>query len=115
MLEIKNLSKTYGDKKAVDDLSLTIKDGELYAFIGHNGAGKTTTLKAIAGILPFESGEIIINGHSIKDDPLAAKKEMAYIPDNPDLYGFLKGIEYINFIADVYKVEADVRKERIEK
>ncbi len=115
MLEIKNLSKTYGDKKAVDDLSLTIKDGELYAFIGHNGAGKTTTLKAIAGILPFESGEIIINGHSIKDDPLAAKKEMAYIPDNPDLYGFLKGIEYINFIADVYKVEADVRKGRIEK
>ena len=115
MLEIKNLSKTYGDKKAVDDLSLTIKDGELYAFIGHNGAGKTTTLKAIAGILPFESGEIIINGHSIKDDPLAAKKEMAYIPDNPDLYGFLKGIEYINFISDVYKVEADVRKERIEK
>ena len=115
MLEIKNLSKTYGDKKAVDDLSLTIKDGELYAFIGHNGAGKTTTLKAIAGILPFESGEIIINGHSIKDEPLAAKKEMAYIPDNPDLYGFLKGIEYINFIADVYKVEADVRKERIEK
>lgn len=115
MLKIEHLTKCYGNHKAVDDLTLNIESGEIYAFIGHNGAGKTTTLKAIAGILPFESGEIIINGHSIKDDPLAAKKEMAYIPDNPDLYGFLKGIEYINFIADVYKVEADVRKERIEK
>ncbi len=115
MLEIKNFSKSYGDKKAVDGLSLTIKDGEIYAFIGHNGAGKTTTLKAIAGILPFDEGEIIINGHDIKKEPLVAKKEMAYIPDNPDLYDFLKGIDYINFIADVYGVESDVRKKRIEK
>ena len=106
MLEIKNYTKTYGDKKAVDQLSLHIAPGEIYGFIGHNGAGKTTTLKAVAGILPFEEGEIRINGVSVKEDPIACKKQTAYIPDNPDLYEFMTGIKYLNFIADIFEVPA---------
>src|SRR5699024_8382251 len=104
MLKIENLSKTFGSKKAVDNLSLHIKKGQIYGFIGHNGAGKTTTLKAIAGILQFDQGDIFIDGKSIKNQPLECKKIMAYIPDNPDLYEYLTGIKYLNFIADVYGV-----------
>lgn len=115
MLEIKNLTKTYGEKKAVDGVSLHIKAGEIYGFIGHNGAGKTTTLKACCGILDFEDGEIYIDGISIKDDPIACKKRLAYIPDNPDLYAFMTGLQYLNFVADIYKVDGALRKERIEK
>ena len=115
MLQINHLSKQYGgkDRKAVDDLTLHIKPGEIYGFIGHNGAGKTTTLKACSGILKFDSGEILIDGISIKDNPLECKRRMAYIPDNPDLYEFLTGIQYLNFIADVYQVPASEREERI--
>lgn len=112
MLKIENLTKTYGDKKAVDDLSLHIRPGEICAFIGHNGAGKTTTLKAAMGILPFEQGEIMVGDMSIKTDPIACKKRMAYIPDNPDLYEFMTGIRYLNFVADVYGVPTDVRQRR---
>lgn len=115
MLKIEHLTKTYGDKKAVDDLSLHIKPGEIYGFIGHNGAGKTTTLKACCGILNFDAGEIWVDGESVKKDPIACKSKMAYIPDNPDLYEFLTGIQYLNFVADVYGVSADDRKERIER
>ncbi len=115
MLTIKNLTKTYGDKKAVDDLSLTINSGEIYGFIGHNGAGKTTTIKACIGILDFDAGEITIDGKNIKSDPIACKKIMAYIPDNPDLYEYMTGSQYINFICDIYSVNKDERKERIEK
>lgn len=115
MLEIKNLTKTYGDKKAVDDLTLNINAGEIYGFIGHNGAGKTTTLKSVVGILGFDSGEIYIDGTSIKDDPIRCKNMIAYIPDNPDLYEFMSGIKYLNFIADVFKVSAEDRQERIHK
>ena len=117
MLQINHLSKQYGgkDRKAVDDLTLHIKPGEIYGFIGHNGAGKTTTLKACSGILKFDSGEILIDGISIKDNPLECKRRMAYIPDNPDLYEFLTGIQYLNFIADVYQVPASEREERIEE
>lgn len=115
MLKIEHLTKCYGNHKAVDDLTLNIESGEIYAFIGHNGAGKTTTLKAVAGILPFESGQISINGHDIKSDAFGAKKDMAYIPDNPDLYEYLKGIEYLNFIADVYEIDSETRTRRIEK
>ena len=107
MLNIKNLTKTYGEKKAVDDLTLHIAPGEIYGFIGHNGAGKTTTLKSVVGILQFDEGEITINGISIKDDPLACKKIIAYIPDNPDLYEYMTGIKYLNFIADIFGVSAD--------
>lgn len=103
MLKIENLTKVYGDKKAVDDLSLHIAPGEIYGFIGHNGAGKTTTLKSVAGILQFDSGEIYINGRSIKEQPLECKKDIAYIPDNPDLYDFMSGIKYLNFIADIFR------------
>ena len=113
MLEIKNLTKTYGDKKAVDDITINIEPGEIYGFIGHNGAGKTTTLKACTGILGFDSGEITINGTSIKDDPLSCKKQFAYIPDNPDLYDFMTGIKYLNFIADIFGVSSDDRMSRI--
>ena len=113
MLRIEHLTKKYGDTVAVDDLSLHIAPGEIYGFIGHNGAGKTTTLKAAVGILAFDAGEILINGISIKKDPLEAKRRMAYIPDNPDLYEFMTGIKYLNFIADVYKVSAEDRQERI--
>lgn len=115
MLKISNLTKIYGDKKAVDDLSLHIAAGEIYGFIGHNGAGKTTTLKSVAGILQFDSGEIYINGKSIKEQPLECKKEIAYIPDNPDLYDFMSGIKYLNFIADVFSVSAEDRAARIKK
>ena len=115
MLVIKNLSKSYGEKKAVDGLSLQIKAGEICAFIGHNGAGKTTTLKACCGILGFEEGEILVDGISVKENPLECKKKIAYIPDNPDLYGFMTGIQFLNFVADVYEVPANVRAARIKK
>ena len=115
MLQIEHLTKTYGDKKAVDDLSLHIAPGEIYGFIGHNGAGKTTTLKATVGILAFDAGEITVGGISMRRDPLACKKQMAYIPDNPDLYDFMSGIKYLNFIADVFGVDAETRQARIRK
>ena len=115
MLRIEHLTKTYGEKKAVDDLSLHIAPGEIYGFIGHNGAGKTTTLKSIAGILRFDEGEITIDGTSVKNDPLACKKKLAYIPDNPDLYEFMTGIKYLNFISDIFGVSADDRQARIRK
>ena len=115
MLRIENVTKIYGDKKAVDQLSLHIQPGELYAFIGHNGAGKTTTIKACCGILQFDEGEIYIDGVSIKEDPLACKKKIAYIPDNPDLYDFMSGIQFLNFVADVFEVPAKVRQERIQR
>ena len=113
MLNIQHLTKTYGEKKAVDDLNLHIAPGEIYGFIGHNGAGKTTTLKSVAGILPFDEGEITIGGLSMKRDPLICKRQMAYIPDNPDLYDFMTGIQFLNFIADIFAVPADVRQARI--
>ncbi|HHU84985.1 MAG TPA: ABC transporter ATP-binding protein [Clostridiales bacterium] len=113
MLKIENLTKTYGEKLAVDNLSLHIQKGEIYGFIGHNGAGKTTTLKASVGILNFDSGEIFINGISIKDEPIKCKEILAYIPDNPDLYEFLTGMQYLNFIADVFKIDSKTRSERI--
>ena len=116
MLEIKHLSKTYkGGKKAVKDLSLTIEDGDIYGFIGHNGAGKTTTIKCVVGILDFEEGEILVNGHSIKKEPLECKKELAYIPDNPDLFDQLTGIQYLNFISDVFEISPNDRTSRITK
>ncbi len=113
MLKIKNFTKSYGEKKAVDDLTLHIRPGEVYGFIGHNGAGKTTTLKSVAGIMQFDSGEILVDGVSIKDDPIACKKKIAYIPDNPDLYDFMSGVQYLNFVADVFGVSAQVRRQRI--
>ena len=109
MLKINHFTKTYGDKKAVDDLSLHIQPGEIYGFIGHNGAGKTTTLKSVAGILQFDQGEILVDGVSIKTDPIACKKKIAYIPDNPDLYDFMTGIQYLNFVGDVFGVPAQQR------
>ena len=114
MLNIQHFTKTYGEKKAVDDLSLHIAPGEIYGFIGHNGAGKTTTLKAAVGILQFDAGEITIGGHSIKTEPLACKQLLAYIPDNPDLYDFMSGIQYLNFIADIFGIPAAERWARIE-
>ena len=115
MLKIEHLTKIYGDKKAVDDLSLHIRPGEIYGFIGHNGAGKTTTIKSCAGILQFEQGEITIDGRSVKTDPLGCKQILAYIPDNPDLYEFLSGIKYLNFVADIFGVSKQDREARIEK
>ena len=115
MLQINHLTKTYGTKRAVDDLTLHIAPGEIYGFIGHNGAGKTTTIKASCGILQFDSGEILVNGKSVKADPLGCKRSLAYLPDNPDLYEFMSGIKYLNFIADVFSVPAAVRQERIHK
>ena len=115
MLKIEHLTKTYGEKKAVDDLNLHIKPGEIYGFIGHNGAGKTTTLKAVAGILQFDEGEILIDGKSIRTAPLDCKRDIAYIPDNPDLYDYMIGIKYLNFIADIFGISAEDRKERIHK
>ena len=115
MLTIQHLTKRYGEKKAVDDLSLHIAPGEIYGFIGHNGAGKTTTLKSVVGILQFDQGEITIDGHSIKAEPLACKRELAYIPDNPDLYDFMTGIKYLNFVADIFGVGAAERQARIRK
>ena len=115
MLRIEHLTKTYGEKKAVDDLSLHIQAGEIYGFIGHNGAGKTTTLKSVAGILQFDGGEILVDGKSVRTQPLECKKEIAYIPDNPDLYEYMTGIKYLNFIADIFGVDAQTRQERIRK
>lgn len=116
MLEIKNYTKIYkGGKVAVDHLNLTIEDGDIYGFIGHNGAGKTTTIKAVAGILDFDEGEILIDGKSIKTQPIQCKQSMAYIPDNPDIYEYLTGIKYLNFIADIYGVGRNERQERIKK
>ena len=113
MLTIEHLTKTYGDTKAVDDLSLHIAPGEIYGFIGHNGAGKTTTLKSCAGILPFDQGQIRIDGRDVVAEPLACKQRMAYIPDNPDIYEYMSGIRFLNFIGDIYRVEPTVRRERI--
>ena len=113
MLRIEHLTKTFGEKKAVDDLSLHIAPGEIYGFIGHNGAGKTTTLKAVAGILRFDSGEIRIDGCSVTEQPLECKRRLAYIPDNPDLYDYMTGIQYLNFIADIFGVSAADRQARI--
>ena len=115
MLKIEHLTKTYGDKKAVDDLTLHIQPKEIFGFIGHNGAGKSTTLKSAVGILPFDSGTILVNGHSITSDPVTCKKDLAYIPDNPDLYEFMSGIKYLNFIADIFGIPADVRQESIHR
>ena len=106
MLKIDHLIKTYGEKKAIDDLSLHIQAGEIYGFIGHNGAGKTTTLKSVAGILQFDAGEIMVCGKSIRAQPVACKRDMAYIPDNPDLYEYMTGIKYLNFVADIFCVSA---------
>ena len=115
MLRIEHLTKKYGEKKAVDDLSLHIEKGEIYGFIGHNGAGKTTTIKSVVGILDFDEGEIFIDGKSVKKDSLECKRVIAYIPDNPDLYEFMSGLQYLNFISDIFGVEEKERKERIEK
>ena len=115
MLKIEHLTKAYGEKKAVDDLNLHIAPGEIYGFIGHNGAGKTTTLKSVAGILQFDAGEIYIDGISIKENPLECKRRFAYIPDNPDLYDYMTGIKYLNFIADIFGVGANERQARIRK
>ena len=115
MLKITDLTKKYGEKCAVDNLSLHIKAGEMYAFIGHNGAGKTTTIKACTGLLNFDDGEIFVDGVSIKENPLECKRKFAYIPDNPDLYEFMSGIKYLNFVADVYGVSAKERNEKIKR
>ena len=115
MLNMEHLTKRYGEKTAVDDLSLHIRPGEIYGFIGHNGAGKTTTLKCAVGILQFDEGTITVNGKSVTDDPVACKRDLAYIPDNPDLYDFMSGIKYLNFIADIFAIPADQRQEKIRK
>lgn len=115
MLEIKNFSKSYGDFKAVDNLNLTVKDGEIYGFIGHNGAGKSTTIKAVVGAMDFTEGEIYIDGKSVKRDPLGCKSVTAYVPDNPDIYDHLSGIQYLNFICDIFRMSENDRNERIKK
>lgn len=115
MLKIEHLTKTYGEKKAVDDLSLHIQPGEIYGFIGHNGAGKSTTIKSAVGILKFDTGTIAINGKSLTDYPLGCKRDLAYIPDNPDLYDFMSGIKFLNFVADIFAVPAAERQEKIRK
>ena len=115
MVEIKGLCKSYDNKRVVDNLDLTINDGEIYGFIGHNGAGKTTTIKCLIGILSFEKGEILIDGLSIKDKPIECKRKIAYIPDNPDLYNYMSGIDYLNFIGDVFNVTNEERVKRIDK
>lgn len=116
MLEIKKFSKTYsGGKRAVDRINITVNEGDIYGFIGHNGAGKSTTIKAVVGVLEFEEGEILINGHSVKTEPLECKKLTAYIPDNPDLYDYFTGIQYLNFIADIFGIDKDTRETRIRK
>ena len=115
MLVINHLTKKYDQVKAVDDLNLHIQSGEIYGFIGHNGAGKTTTLKSVVGILDFDEGEILVDGVSIKDNPLECKRKIAYIPDNPDLYEFMTGIQYLNFVADIFGVNAEERKTKIEQ
>ncbi len=115
MLRIEHLTKKYGEVKAVDDLSLHIGKGEIYGFIGHNGAGKTTTLKSAVGILKFDEGEVFIDGISVKEEPIACKKKIAYIPDNPDLYEYMTGMRYLDFVADIYGIGADERREKIAK
>ena len=116
MIEIKNVTKIYnGEKKAVDNISFTVNNGEIFAFIGHNGAGKTTTIKSIVGILDFEEGDILINGKSIKKSPIECKKQMAYVPDNPDLYENMRAIDFINFICDMYETSKEKRQENITK
>ena len=115
MLNIEHLTKIYVEKKAVDDLNLHIRPGEIYGFIGHNSAGKTTTLKSVAGILQFDAGEIYIGGDSVREKPLECKRKIAYIPDNPDLYEYMTGIKYLNFIADIFGVDAALRRERIRR
>lgn len=116
MLDIRGYSKSYGGgKKACDDVCISVESGDIYGFIGHNGAGKSTTIRAVVGVLDFDEGEIYIDGHSVKDDPMACKRITAYIPDNPDLYENLTGIQYLNFIADVFEIDAQKRKERIQK
>ena len=115
MLKIEGLVKTFGNKTAVDNLSLHVRPGELYGFIGHNGAGKSTTIKAVCGLLTFDSGEIMVCGHSIKKQPLEAKRSIAYLPDNPDLYEFMSGIKYLNFVSDVFRIPAGDRQKRIHK
>ena len=114
MLRIEHLTKIYGEKKAVDDLSLHILPGEIYGFIGHNGAGKTTTIKACCGILQFDGGEVFIDGISVKEDPIACKQKLAYIPDNPDLYEFMTGTQFLNFVADIFGVGTEERRQRID-
>lgn len=114
VLEIKNYTKIYGEgKKAADDVTLNVESGDIFGFIGHNGAGKSTTIRAVVGVLDFEEGEILIDGHSVKDEPMACKRITAYIPDNPDLYENLTGIQYLNFVADVYEIDAKTREEKI--
>ena len=115
MLRIEHLTKKYGEKAAVEDLSLHIRAGEIYGFIGHNGAGKTTTLRSVVGIQDFDSGEIFIGGENIRKNPLKCKRQLAYIPDNPDLYEFMTGIKYLNFIADIFGMDGETRQERIRK
>ena len=115
MLRIEHLTKTFGDKTAVDDLTLHIEPGQIYGFIGHNGAGKTTTIKACCGLMSFDSGEIYIDGHSIKSEPLECKRRFAYIPDNPDMYDFMSGIKYLSFICDIFAVPQAERQERIRR
>lgn len=115
MLRIENLTKKYGEKRAVDGLSLRIQAGEIYGFIGHNGAGKTTTLKACCGILGFDEGEIYVDGISVKENPLECKKSIAYLPDNPDIYAYMTGIQYLHFIADIFGVDTETRQARIAK
>ena len=115
MIEIKNVTKKYGSNIAINNVSFNVNDGEIFAFIGHNGAGKTTLIKAIVGIHKFDEGDILINGKSIKDDPIACKKEMAFVPDNPELYEQMKAIDFINFICDIYEVPQDIREKNIKK
>ncbi len=115
MIEIKNVTKSYNGKKAVDNISFNVNDGEIFAFIGHNGAGKTTLIKAIVGIHDFEEGDILINGKSIKQNPIECKKQMAFVPDNPELYENMKAIDFINFICDMYEVEQEKREKNIKK
>ena len=115
MLIIEHLTKAYGETKAVDDLSLHIRPGEIFGFIGHNGAGKSTTLKSAVGILQFDEGTVTICGKSLRDDPLACKRDLAYIPDNPDLYEFMSGIKYLNFVADIFGISAAERQEKIRR
>lgn len=115
MLEIKNVTKKYGKNTAIKNVSFNVNDGEIFAFIGHNGAGKTTLIKSIVGIHKFDEGDILINGKSIKDDPISCKKEMAFVPDNPELYEQMKAIDFINFICDMYEVPQDIREKNIKK
>ena len=116
MLEIKNFSKTYkGNKKAVDKINIQVQPGDIYGFIGHNGAGKSTTIKAVVGVLDFEEGEILIHGHSVRNEAMECKKITAYIPDNPDIYEFLTGIQYLNFVADIFDIAPELREERIKR